>query len=371
LKDAQTKLDGIKADIVKFRNENAGRLPDNAGGLQSQLVVIDTRISSADDKINNLQLSKRNLEDTKQEAEDMLALFSTGVEQNAPSEERVNQELAAMDRQIEAENATLAQLRQKYVETFPIVRDEVGKIETLKKQRAEMAKQDEQNRETDQKKLAEKADAVKQKMSLQQTATVTQQQDRIKQIQTQIENYDSEIQRAQQSKLDLEKQRIEVQARISSSPEIEQQYDQLMEQQRLATSQFDELSRKETDSETTQDIEERHLGEQLELLDPAQLPQNPVEPNRWIISSAGIAMGLLLGLVMAGAKEAKDTSLKNLKDVRAYTNLPVLTSVPLLENALLVRRKRRLFWLAWSAAILAGSAAMFVAMMYYMTGRGQ
>jgi uncharacterized membrane protein YgdD (TMEM256/DUF423 family) len=72
---------------------------------------------------------------------------------------------------------------------------------------------------------------------------------------------------------------------------------------------------------------------------------------------------------MAGIKEMKDTSLKNLKDVRAYTNLPVLSSIPLLENALLVRRKRRLFWLAWSTAIIIGTIAMSGSMYYYYFGK--
>ena len=61
---------------------------------------------------------------------------------------------------------------------------------------------------------------------------------------------------------------------------------------------------------------------------------------------------LALGLGLAGLQEAKDTSLKNLKDVRAYTNLPVLSSIPLLENTMLVRRKRRIAYLAWSAAVI-------------------
>ena len=69
--------------------------------------------------------------------------------------------------------------------------------------------------------------------------------------------------------------------------------------------------------------------------------------------------------MLAGAREMKNTSLKNLKDVRAYTNLPVLSSIPLLENALLVRRKRRLSWLAWSSAVIVGSIAMSVAAYYY------
>ena len=72
---------------------------------------------------------------------------------------------------------------------------------------------------------------------------------------------------------------------------------------------------------------------------------------------------------MAGVKEMKDTSLKNLKDVRAYTNLPVLSSIPLLENALLVRRKRRLFWLGWSTAVIIGTIAMSSSMYYYYFGK--
>ena len=66
-------------------------------------------------------------------------------------------------------------------------------------------------------------------------------------------------------------------------------------------------------------------------------------------------------------KEVKNTALKNLKDVRAYTNLAVLSSIPLLENALLVRRKRRLVWLAWSSAIIIGVTLMSGSMYFYMS----
>jgi hypothetical protein len=86
------------------------------------------------------------------------------------------------------------------------------------------------------------------------------------------------------------------------------------------------------------------------------------------MAAIGAGMGLVIGVVLAGAKEMKNTSLKNLKDVRAYTNLPVLSSIPLLENALLVRRKRRLLWLAWSSAIIIGSIAMSGAAYYYYFG---
>ena len=48
-------------------------------------------------------------------------------------------------------------------------------------------------------------------------------------------------------------------------------------------------------------------------------PQAPSEPNRPQMAAMGAGMGLMFGIVLAGAKEMKNTSLKNLKDVRAYT----------------------------------------------------
>ena len=76
----------------------------------------------------------------------------------------------------------------------------------------------------------------------------------------------------------------------------------------------------------------------------------------------------MLGIVFAGAREMKDTSLKNLKDVRAYSNLNILSSIPLLENALLVRRKRRLTWLAWSSGMIVGVVVMSSSVYYYYWG---
>ena len=83
----------------------------------------------------------------------------------------------------------------------------------------------------------------------------------------------------------------------------------------------------------------------------------------------GLFSGLFVGFVLAAAKEMKDSSLKNLKDVRSYTNLPVLSSIPLLENALLVRRKRRLVWLAWTSAIIMGCILM-CGSLYYRLSNG-
>jgi hypothetical protein len=84
-----------------------------------------------------------------------------------------------------------------------------------------------------------------------------------------------------------------------------------------------------------------------------------------MVVGIGALVGLVVGVVLAGAREMKDTSLKNLKDVRAYTQLPILGSVPLLENDLVVKRRRRFAWFAWSLACLTGIAVMSGSVVYY------
>jgi LPS O-antigen subunit length determinant protein (WzzB/FepE family) len=42
-------------------------------------------------------------------------------------------------------------------------------------------------------------------------------------------------------------------------------------------------------------IEERKLGTNLEVLDPASLPQAPISPNRTVVSGIGVAFGLMIG----------------------------------------------------------------------------
>jgi len=73
----------------------------------------------------------------------------------------------------------------------------------------------------------------------------------------------------------------------------------------------------------------------------------------------------VIGLGLAALREIKDTSLKNLKDVRAYTQLPILGSIPLLENDLLVQRRRRISFLSWTAAVLLGVVAIGASMFYH------
>ena len=140
----------------------------------------------------------------------------------------------------------------------------------------------------------------------------------------------------------------------------------MISNQRAASEKYQVLQSKQQLTEQNGELL-RERQESIGRPDPPSLPTQPTKPNRWIIVGAGTALAFILGLAVAGVQEAKDTSLKNLKDVRAYTNLPVLSSIPLLENTMLVRRKRRIAYLAWSAGVIVGILTVTASIYYHYT----
>ena len=155
------------------------------------------------------------------------------------------------------------------------------------------------------------------------------------------------------------------QGRIETVPLGEKQYSDLMRDRDMAKARVIDLTGKLEHAEMAQEMEGRKQGETLELLDPASLPSTPAAPKRPMVIGMGSAVGLLLGFVLAAGREMKDTSLKNLKDVHAYTKVSVLGSVPLLENDFVVRRRRRMAWLGWTTACLVAVIVMSGSVVYY------
>jgi uncharacterized protein involved in exopolysaccharide biosynthesis len=361
LKAAKENLDRLDGEIAKFKMENAGRLPDQLQSNLQAVSALELQQQSLNESINRDAQEKMLLETNLQNLEHQSTFIGSNLEQTASGEAVKNQRIIQLDNRIMELDTLLAAARQTYREDHPDIRSLEAKLGVLKKQRDDLEK-DEVN-------AAAKAGAPKKVTNpqmAQSLESLTLQKTSVK-AQIQARNMEME-ERAKQLK-ELQVAIAAYRARIETIPINEEKYQSLVRDYTVAHADYEEKAKKREISETSSTLEERKAGENLETLDAPSLPEQASEPNRLEWAAAGTGLGLFFGVFMAGAKEMKDTSLKNLKDVRAYTNLPVLSSIPLLENALLVRRKRRLFWLGWSTAIIIGTIAMSGSMYYYYFGK--
>lgn len=118
------------------------------------------------------------------------------------------------------------------------------------------------------------------------------------------------------------------QARVDSAPMIEQQMSSLNREYELEKQQYNSLAGRHQSALLAEDLERRRAGEQFAVLYPAYLPSAPSSPNipRVLLFSA--LAGIVLGALLAFAREYLDRSVHDARSLQGEFELPVLAEIP-------------------------------------------
>ena len=95
-------------------------------------------------------------------------------------------------------------------------------------------------------------------------------------------------------------------------------------------------------------LEHRQEGEQFRVMDAPNLPDEPTFPNRRVFAGGGLAAGLAFGLLLAALFEYRDTSLRNERDIWAFTKLPTLAVISRVNELAANPRHRHKRWKLFS-----------------------
>lgn len=368
LLEARANLDRLNEELTKFKVANAGKLPEQSSLNIAQLSALQQQLATASAALERLDQTKVQLDahlDTLKQQMEIYKMFDKEPDLASATISRQNDRLAMLNKQVTDTESSLAQMHQVYKSTYPDIRDAENRLQVVRKERDDLLQKELE--QSDKAAALPKDTNPKKKATLQQAQSFSALQGQIDATMAQAKSLEMERNSRMRDEEQLKKQMIAYQERLTATSVIEGKYAELIIGQKASSDKVQVLEGKENLTEQNGQLLQRKAGENLEVLDPPSLPEKPAKPNRLLVVGSGAAISFILGLAMAGVQEARDTSLKNLKDVRAYTNLPVLSSIPLLENTMLVRRQRRLSYLAWSAGIIVGMLCVSGAMYYYYT----
>ena len=118
------------------------------------------------------------------------------------------------------------------------------------------------------------------------------------------------------------------QGRVSLSPAVEEQYKALTRDYDNAQKSYQDLLAKKSTADLTVKMTNQSEGERMFNLNPANLPDSPSFPNRWLFAGGGLGAGLALGFGLALWLELRDQSIRTEADAEAALELPMLVSVP-------------------------------------------
>jgi polysaccharide chain length determinant protein (PEP-CTERM system associated) len=168
-----------------------------------------------------------------------------------------------------------------------------------------------------------------------------------------IESLGTELERLRKDEANIRQTIAGFEQRLESSPQREQDYAFITRDYTAAKEQYDSLLKRYEEAQMTQSLETDRAGERFRVLDRALPPEGPAAPNRFRL----LIMGLLLAAAAAAAavliREQFDTAFHSVDELRDYTTVPVLVSIPPMGPTPAINRLKAAFVAVATLAAIA------------------
>ncbi len=176
---------------------------------------------------------------------------------------------------------------------------------------------------------------------------------RIEQLKETIAEVDAQIARLDADEKQFRTQAAEYRARIEAAPTRENELTELMRGYDAIQRTYNDLNLQSEKVKLSADLERQEIGQQFRLLEPATIPERPFSPDRTLITLAGMALGLGLGIGLIALLEYRDGAFRMDSEVTRVLGLPVLAVLPVMRSE--QERQREAAW-RWTVGLGLGAA---------------
>ena len=297
VEEDKRKLDEQDSRLAEFKKRFLGQLPGQEDTNLKMLMGYNSQLDASTQALYRAQQDKAYAESVL--AQQLAAWKSS---QNASNPQTLEQQLSTLQ-------AQLVSLQSRYTEDYP-------EVVKTKRDIAEVQRQ---------------LNAINNAPAPEATSTEKgnlQEPPEIRQLRLQIHQLQEQITTSTRDQAKIQDQIKVLQGRVALSPAIEEQYKQLTRDNETLQKLYDDDLAKKRASEKQTAMELEQQGEQMRVLNAADLPTSPSFPNRLIFAGGGLAAGFVMGLGLAFWLEFRDKSVRTEQDVQAILELPVLSQVP-------------------------------------------
>jgi polysaccharide chain length determinant protein (PEP-CTERM system associated) len=183
-----------------------------------------------------------------------------------------------------------------------------------------------------------------------------------------LESLDNELAKVRQEEAAIRQTISSFEQRLESAPTRQQEYQLLTRDWSAAKDLYDSLLRRYEEAQLTASVETGDHGERFRVLEAAVPPEGPSAPNRMRLMIMGLLLALAGAVAAVLAREQFDTSFHNVDEVREFTTVPVLVSIPPIGPPSIGHRLRTVFATVGAVALIILVA---VASAHFATGNQQ
>ena len=329
LEEMKRRQEEQERRLSEFKHRHMGELPEQ---MQANLATLqglnaDLHLNSQ----NQIRITERRDKLAKELVEASVGGSARGAASGPDT----------LPGRLERSRVELTELRTRASEKHPDVIRLKGEIAALEHKLTELAREA--------------------KLDPAQTAVLVTSPTELKQV---LRDVDAELKAVKAEEQRLRKDLATYQRRVEKSPQHEQEFQQLERDYKMTKDLYYSLLQRYEDAQLAGNMEQRQKGEQFRILDSAIPSKSPAAPNRLKL----ILIGLILSAGLAAATvllaEQRDTSFHKVEDLRAFTKVPVLVSIPRIVTDADRRRSHWQFCLRTTASGL--SLVLIIGVTYYV-----
>ena len=176
----------------------------------------------------------------------------------------------------------------------------------------------------------------------------------------------SELGSLDTQKQSLVQKRSMYEKRLTEAPQVERLYRALTRDYENAQLKYKEIKAKQMEAKMAKELETERKGERFTLIDPPQLPERPISPNRKAIAFLGLVLSVGAGLGLIFLLENMDQSIRGSRKVAALILTPPLAGIPYIELPDDKQKKTRTK-MGLAAAVVAGLVIALLLVNYFKT----
>ncbi|TVR80529.1 MAG: lipopolysaccharide biosynthesis protein [Rhodospirillales bacterium] len=371
----EREIQRLDDEIVAFKERHAGTLPEQLARNLQAMSRIESELRSLQQREDSLKQSKAFLEVQASMSNPYLSQADGGMSLSQRLED-LRVEFHTLSARYRSEHPTLIQLREEIAALEQAVGggSELASLLT-ERNRLQSDLNVARQRLTDQ-----HPDVIALRDQLEGTlsrlAAVERQSGRTRdgvpadnpayiQLQMQLEGLEAELNSIQLQRDDLKQQMDEYEQRIAQTPVVEREWVRLQRAHDNMTRDFQSVRQRQIMAELGETLETERKSERFSLIEPANLPTEPIKPKRLFILAAGLILSVGVGLGIAILVEASDRSVHGPRQLAAVVGAAPLVTIPYIRT----RREIRRLWqrrIGVSVASLGAVAGLLVTVHVYV-----
>jgi len=170
-----------------------------------------------------------------------------------------------------------------------------------------------------------------------------------------LEGLEAEVERLKKDEVTLRQTITNVEQRLEAVPEREQEFARLVRDQQASKGLYDSLLKKLDEAQLGENLETDRHGEQFRVLEDALPPSAPVAPNRPRLIILGFILAMAAGVGAVLTAEQFDATFHDVEDLRNFTKVPVLASIPRISRGY----PHRMLWPVVATVSIVAVVAIF------------